>query len=158
MISSRYFAGLVPAGWAVVAVDGVTFADKAASAAIDGNPATHWIGATVQGDPSPCRITIDMGSLRRIHGFAYLPRRDGSADGVVENYRFESSADGVNWTTNIESGRFGNIRNNPVQQEATFTPVEARFFRFTMLKELGDNGRMSIAEISVLPVVDATGK
>jgi alpha-L-fucosidase len=156
LISSRYFAGLSPAGWEVVAVDGVTFADRAASAAIDSNPSTHWIGATVPGDPSPCRITIDMGSLHRIRGFAYLPRRDGSIDGVVETYRFESSVDGVKWTTNVESGRFGNIRNNPVLQEVTFTPVDARFFRFTMLKELGDKGRMSIAEISVLPAVTAS--
>jgi alpha-L-fucosidase len=38
-------------------------------------------------------------------------------DGVVEKYRFETSADGVTWTTNIADGSFTNIQNNPLLQE-----------------------------------------
>ena len=55
-----------------------------------------------------------MGTTHRIGGFTYLPRQDGLLNGVVEKYRFETSADGVNWTTNIADGTFANIRNNPV--------------------------------------------
>jgi hypothetical protein len=67
-------------------------------------------------------------------------------------YRFETSADGANWTTNIVSGTFANIRNNPSLQEVSFAPVNARFFRFTALQEINRNGWTSAAEISVLPV------
>ena len=65
--------------------------------------------------------------------------RTDNPNGTVENYRFETSADGVNWTTNIASGSFANIQNNPSLQEVSFAPVNARFFRFTSLQEV--NGK-----------------
>ena len=65
-------------------------------------------------------------------------------DGVIA-----SSPDGTNWTIDAESGRFGNVRNNPMVQEVPFAPVNARFFRFTALQST--DGRASAAEISVLP-------
>jgi alpha-L-fucosidase len=95
-----------------------------------------------------------MGSVRKIDGVAYLPRQDGSHEGIVESYRFETSVDGKNWTANIDQGRFWNIENNPVQQELSFSPVDARFFRFTALKVIGVEARACTAEISVIPVED----
>ena len=92
-----------------------------------------------------------MGRSHRIAGFTYLPRQDGNPNGTVETYRFETSMDGVNWTTNVVSGTFANIRNNPSLQEVSFAPVNARYFRFTALKEINRNGWTSAAEISVLP-------
>jgi alpha-L-fucosidase len=144
MIASRYYAGLVPTGWKVVDTE------TSAKAAIDGDPSTLWLAAGGTGE-APIRITVDMGNALGIRGFTYLPRRDGKPDGVVELYRFETSTDGINWTTNVDSGRFDNIRNNPVLQEVTFTPTKARFFRFTVLKDIDGKARMSVAEISVLP-------
>jgi alpha-L-fucosidase len=92
-----------------------------------------------------------MGASHRVAGFTYLPRQDGNANGTVEKYRFETSADGTAWTTNIVSGTFANIQNNPSLQQVTFAPVDARFFRFTALREIYGNGWTSAAEISVLP-------
>jgi alpha-L-fucosidase len=51
----------------------------------------------------------------------------------------------------VTARRFGNIRNSPVLQEVPFDPVTARYSRFTSLREINTNGRMSAAEISVLP-------
>ena len=151
MVTSKYFAGLAPIGWKIVGVDSEE-ANNPASNAIDGNPATIW-QSRVNADPALTHeLTVDMGKVQRIAGFTYLPRRDGARDGIVETYRFETSVDGDNWTTAIDSGRFGNIRNNPELQEVTFTPINARFFRFTALQQLGTNGGASAAEISVLPV------
>jgi len=48
-------------------------------------------------------------------------------------------------------GTFANIRNNPSLQQVTFAPVNARFFRFTALREVNNNGWTSAAEISILP-------
>jgi alpha-L-fucosidase len=51
----------------------------------------------------------------------------------------------------VESGVFGNIRNNPMLQEIAFPPIEARFFRFTALHDVDDNGWVGAAELTVLP-------
>jgi alpha-L-fucosidase len=157
MVTSRYFAGLAPIGWKVVSADSQE-ANSPASNAIDGNPATIWQTRLDADKSSPHQISVDMGSAQRIAGFTYLPRQDGSHDGVVENYRFETSVDGHDWITNVESGRFGNIQNNPELQEVPFAPVNARFFRFTALKEIGANGLTSAAEISVLAAEDKAGR
>jgi len=149
-VTSMYFAGMAPIGWKVVSADSEE-ADSPASNAIDGNPATIWQTRLDAGRLLPHQITVDMGRVQRIAGFTYLPRQDRSHDGVVDNYRFETSAEGHDWTIAVDSGRFGNIRNNPDLQEVPFAPVSARFFRFTALKEIGTNGSTSAAEISVLP-------
>ncbi len=69
----------------------------------------------------------------------------------MEQHRFETSGDGVNWATNIASGSFANIQNNPSLQEVRFAPVSARYFRFTSLRAIWNSGWTSAAEISVLP-------
>ena len=81
----------------------------------------------------------------------YLPRQDGLLNGVVVNYRFETSADVATWTTNIADGSFANIQNNPGLQQAAFAPVTARYFRFTSLHAIWESGWTSAAEISVVP-------
>ena len=97
-----------------------------------------------------------MGETHRIAGFTYLPRQDGMLNGVVERFRFETSTDGASWTTNIASGRFDNIQNNPGLQEVSFAPVQAHYFRFTALRSIWNSGWTSAAEISVLPAAGKT--
>jgi len=153
MMASRYFAGLAPIGWKVVSVDSEENGQASGVEvnAIDGNPATIWQSRFKADPASPRQLTIDMGSSQRIAGFTYLPRQDKIQDGIVETYRFETSLEGQNWSTDLDSGRFGNIKNNPVLQEVPFPPVDARFFRFTALRGLGAKSSTSAAEISVLP-------
>ena len=157
--AERSFAGLSPTGWKVVQVDSeeTTHADDSGAKAIDGNPFTFWHTSWDSDLALPHFIEIDMGASHRICGFTYLPRQDGMPNGVVEDYRFETSADGMNWTTNIASGTFANIRNNPSLQEVSFAPVNARFFRFTSLRTVNNDGWTCAAEISVLPVESEHG-
>ena len=150
MMGSKYFAGLAPIGWKVVHADSQDDNNPAANA-VDGNPSTLWIARSNPPAASPHQITVDMGSSQRIAGFTYLPRQDGTHEGIVETYRFETSVDGQTWTIDVDSARFENIENNPVLQEVSFAPTTARFFRFTALKELGASGMASVAELSVLP-------
>ena len=144
----------------MVAVDSQETAgeDNAATRAIDGDSSTFWHTRWNDDLKLPHFITVDMGKAHRIGGFTYLPRQDGTPNGTVENYRFETSADGTNWTTNIVSGTFANIRNNPSLQEVDFAPVNARFFRFTALKEVNGTGWTSAAEISVVPAGKSDGQ
>jgi alpha-L-fucosidase len=153
VLASKSFAGLLPIGWKVIGVDSqeTAGADNAAANAIDNNSSTFWHTRWNDDLTLPHYLTVDMGTLHRIAGFTYLPRQDGNPNGTVESYRFETSTDGANWTTNVASGTFANIRNNPSLQEVTFAPVNARFFRFTALREINANGWTSAAEISVLP-------
>ncbi|MGA9451708.1 MAG: discoidin domain-containing protein [Verrucomicrobiia bacterium] len=154
IVTSKTFAGLPPTGWKVVATDSQEMAgeNNSAANAIDGNSSTIWHTRWNDDLKLPHFITIDMGTPHHIGGFTYLPRQDGNPNGTVENYRFETSADGATWTTNVASGTFPNIRNNPSLQIVGFAPVNARFFRFTALREINANGWTSAAEISVLPV------
>jgi alpha-L-fucosidase len=69
----------------------------------------------------------------------------------VDRYRFETSVDGIRWVTEVPAGEFGNIKNNPVLQEVEFTPVEARYFRFTPLRDVERSNLAHVAEITVLP-------
>lgn len=150
---SRIFAGLMPIGWKVVSVDSeeTTGGNNAAANAIDGDSSTIWHTRWNADQKQPHTITVDMGKPHRIGGFTYLPRQDGLLNGVVEKYRFETSADNVTWTTNIAAGSFANIQNNPSLQEVSFTPANARYFRFTSLQAIWNSGWTSAAEISVLP-------
>ncbi len=151
--TTRVFAGMMPFGWKVVEVDSqeTSSADNSAARAIDGNSATIWHTRWNADLRQPHYITVDMGKTNRIAGFTYLPRQDGLLNGVVERYRFETSVDGVTWTTNVANGSFANIQNNPSLQEVRFAPVEARYFRFTSLRAVWNSGWTSAAEISILP-------
>jgi alpha-L-fucosidase len=147
---SKSAVGLAPAGWKVVPPVGEETGFPAAQA-IDAVAATYWkVRATTGPAPRPA-LTIDMGGPERIAGFAYLPRQDWSSESAVDRCRFETSLDGTTWTTQVKERHFGNIRNNPILQQVRFAPVEARFFRFTALHDLDDNGWVGAAEITVLP-------
>lgn len=149
MVASKSFTGLAPIGWKAVA--DIEETSQPAANAIDGDPSTIWSTPTNAASALPHSITIDMGASHQIGGVTYLPRQDGNMIGVIETFRFETSPDGRAWTTNVASGRFGNIRNNPTLQEVTFASATARFFRFTALQEVNSNACASAAEISVLP-------
>jgi alpha-L-fucosidase len=150
---SRTFAGLSPLGWKVIAVDSEETAqgNYAAALAIDGNPDTFWHTRWDADQKRPHAMTVDMGQPHRIAGLAYLPRQDGQLGGTVENFRFETSADGVTWHTTVERGAFGNVRNNPDWQEARFAPATARYFRFTAFDDVWRSGMANAAELTVIP-------
>ncbi|MCH7227381.1 discoidin domain-containing protein [Haloferula sp. A504] len=148
---SRLFAGIAPIGWQVHSVDSEEVPAEAAALAIDDDPDTIWhTGYSSGTTPHPHHLAVDMGERRWIRGFTYLPRNDNLA-GVVLTYRFEVSANGSDWTE-VASGEFDNIRNNPVLQEVAFAaPVETRYFRFTSLSEVNGDPHASAAEINILP-------
>ena len=151
MIASKRISGFAPIGWRVMAPPTQT---PAYAKAIDGDAATLLNAANTA---LPFSVTVDMQHTQDLGGFSYLPRQDKLPDGIVESYRFETSLDGKTWTTAVAEGRFDNIRNNPVLQEVRFAPVSARYFRFTALKEINDQAKVSIAELGALPVEAGEG-
>ncbi len=160
LTGSKTFVGLAPTGWKVICPPNATARapEFPATNAIDADARTLWREPATAGESARPSLTIDMGGARRIGGFAYLPRQDWIFIGVVDRYKFETSLDGAHWTTCVESGVFGNIRNNPMLQEVVFAPVEARFFRFTARHDVDDNGWVGAAEITVLPAPRESGR
>jgi len=148
LVAGETIVGAAPTGWTAAATP-----SGDAAKAIDADAGTLWETQVAAGaaPPNHPSLTVDMGAARRIGGFAYLPRQDWNFQGVVDRYRFETSLDGVHWTTQVAAGEFANIRNNPMLQEVTFAPVDARYFRFTALRDVGQSGWAHVAEITVLP-------
>ncbi|PTY07527.1 coagulation factor 5/8 type domain-containing protein [Opitutaceae bacterium EW11] len=152
LVASKTIVGFAPTGWKVIgAGEHLSASELPAENAIDADARSLWQVRAPAGETARPSLTVDMGSVRKIGGFAYLPRQDWVFIGVVDRYRFETSTDGEHWTTQVASGVFGNIRNNPMLQEVTFAPVEARFFRFTALHDVDDTGWSGAAELTVLP-------
>jgi alpha-L-fucosidase len=141
--------GLAPTGWKVVSSS--TEGGSSASHAIDADEDTVWKAKAPGTGGSHPQVTIDMGAVHRIGGLAYLPPQPWNSEGVVDRYRFETSRDGVDWTVQVDSGYFGNMRNNPIFQEVRFAPVDARYFRFVALHDIDSSGWASAAELTVLP-------
>ncbi len=147
LAAGKTIVGAAPTGWIAHAAP-----SGDAAKAIDADAHTLW-ETHVAADTAPAdrpSLTVDLGAVRRIGGFAYLPRQDWNFRGVIDRYRFETSLDHTHWTAQVAAGEFGNIKNNPMLQEVTFAPTEARYFRFTPLRDVEQSGWAHVAEITVL--------
>lgn len=136
--------GVAKRGWKVVAA---TFGE--AGRAIDDNPATFWHTHGDKEEVPPQSFTVDLGRDIPIRGFTYLPRQDGTTNGMTDRYRFETSTDGSTWQVGAE-GEFSNIKANPVEQSVDVRPARtSRYFRFTGLHAVAKN-HITAAEVGVL--------
>ncbi len=110
-----------------------------AAAAIDGDPHTLW-NTLSSGDTLPQHLSIDLGQAQTIAGFSYLPRQDKGKEGLVTDYSFAVSDDGLTWKE-VKTGEFSNIVANPLEQWVKFDqPVTTRFIRFTALRVSAGSG------------------
>lgn len=116
--------------------------------AFDGSDATYWQSEESDRENS---ITVDTRRTAPVAGFVYTPRSGDDNSGTVYHYRFELSADGEHWQNCTASGEFSNIAYNPLPQMVYFpAPVEARYFRFTALDEIGGRPYMTVGELQLL--------
>ncbi|MFL9831633.1 alpha-L-fucosidase [Flavobacterium sp. ST-87] len=132
--------------WKIIAVSSGDI--QSAERIIDGNPETIWAFGNEK-HPLPQEITIDMGSVKNIKGFSYLPQQLGNNLNLIANYEFFTSTDIKKWTKQSQ-GEFSNIKNNPIEQVKTFDSVKARYLRFVALSAIGSGETVSINEINVL--------
>jgi YVTN family beta-propeller protein len=79
-----------------------------AANAIDGVPSTYWhTDYSRTNAPPPHTYTVDLGAVRSVSGFRYLPRTDGIVNGRIAAWRLHLSQDGVTWTQ-VATGTFAN--------------------------------------------------
>ena len=98
-------------GWTITA-DSVELAaaNRPAEHAIDGNNGSFW-HTKWQGSPDPPHphwITIDLGSVRTISGFKYLPRQSGQNGRIASYQFFVSTSSSTNFGAAVASGAFPN--------------------------------------------------
>ena len=133
-------------GWSVMAGN----PGDHTGAAIDENEATFW--STLKKDStqkfSADSISIDLNKVLTISSFSYLPRQDKLLDGIVDQYAFYVSADGLQWQE-VAAGEFSNIRANPINQFVKLkTPSKTRYIRFVGRRSVKGNG-ITAAEIGI---------
>ena len=88
-----------------------------------------------------------MGQELEITTLSYLPRQNGTG-GIVKNYQWEISTDGIMWET-VAEGEFANIKSNPVEQNITLkASAKARYIKF-IGKTSVDGKYITVAEIGV---------
>ncbi len=115
---------------------------------IDGDPSTIWhtmYSVTVA--QYPHWIDFDASMAKKIKGFTYLPRQNGS-NGNVKGYRIQVSLDGENWSEPVAEGEFD--RSSKLKTIMLTKPVLARYIRFTALSSQNGQDFASGAEFSVL--------
>ena len=141
--------GVAKGKWKVVSA---SYAAKGGEAtrAIDERPDTLWHTHGNDGEHAPPQeIVVDLGETLEVEALTYLPRRDGTARGLVDQYEFYVSQDGKTWGEPAAKGEFANIKANPIQQTVPLArPVAARFIRFVALRAVEAN-HVAVAELGV---------
>ncbi|MCC8146148.1 MAG: discoidin domain-containing protein [Bacteroidales bacterium] len=115
---------------------------------VDGDPNTIWhtmYSVTVAKHPH--WVDFDMGDVKTIKGFTYLPRPEGG-NGTVKDYTIHVSMDGKEWGEPIHTGTFD--RRNNLKRVNFDQPVKARYLRFTALSEQRGGDYASGAEFTIL--------
>lgn len=134
--------GYIKKNWKVVAASSEDGAHKA-NLAFDENPATYWQTQKTTGERN---LTIDLGAVKTIQGFAYTPQK-ANKEGMFERGRILISEDNKNWNK-AEEFTFGNLINDPVKRYHNFkSPLKARYIKIEMIEAANKSDYASIAEI-----------
>ncbi|MBK1827320.1 discoidin domain-containing protein [Haloferula rosea] len=118
-----------------------------ASHAADGDPTTLWHTDWTTGEKLPADLTIDLLGPKPILGLRCTQRKD-MENGRVSAYEVEVSIDGSKWLKIATNGKLANSGNT---QEIRFKdPIKARYLRLSILRDHGNRGFASMAEIEPL--------
>lgn len=96
---------------------------------------------------SPTQMLIELDKAQKLTAFRYEPPQN-SRSGTITHYGLYSSTDWTNWTE-LASGEFSNIVNNPIWQTIKFDPVDARIIKFDAIR-LYEGDRMAYSDIELV--------
>lgn len=137
--------GYVKKDWKVVNAGSETV-DHKAQLAFDENPATYWQTEKAVADQS---LTIDMGCVKSIKGFAYTPQK-ANQEGMFERGTIWVSMDNRKWEK-ADDFVFGNLINDPVKRYHYFkSEVKGRYVKIEMVESANKSEYASIAELDIL--------
>jgi hypothetical protein len=136
-------------GWSVVSVDSQEVINSALNV-FDGNVNTVW--RTNFPDPLPHELVINLGVITPIGGFRYLPRQDSVMIGLVKDYEFYISLDGVSWPTVPDAK--GTFDTTKTVKEVTFPNVNGQYIKFKILSNNTVDVDTSVAELNIMKVTN----
>lgn len=115
----------------------------------DGDNGTIWHTAYSRTVTKyPHWVEFDCGAEKKLQGFYYTPRQDGSRTGNVKDYQIFVSHDGKEWGTPIHEGTFD---TSGKKQKVNFqAPHTARFIRFQALNAQDGRDYASGAEFGII--------
>jgi len=159
-IGACEFAGVAcfpidQAGWSLLWFDSeeTEGEDGRVINSFDGNPNTFWSTQWTPTSPAhPHEIHIDLGGFYDICGFRYLPRQDvgpGDENGMINEYEFYVSSDGVTWGTAVATGTFA---KDKTEKQVSFENTLGRYVRLIALSEVNGNPWTTMAELNVLAI------
>ncbi|MCP4928801.1 MAG: LysM peptidoglycan-binding domain-containing protein, partial [Gammaproteobacteria bacterium] len=118
-----------------------------ASNAIDGDPSTHWHSNwSTNSTPPPHELQIDLGETTTLTSFEYVPRQSGGWNGMIGDYEFYVSTDGVSWGSPVATGTFP---GGPQSHLVEFSATEGSFVRLVALSEVNGNNWTSMSEFNL---------
>ncbi|MGQ7868642.1 alpha-L-fucosidase [Sunxiuqinia sp. sy24] len=131
--------GLSKKKWTVVGTD------AAKLALFDGKSYTSWVSAN-----NVKEVVVDFGEAIAFSGLTYLPDQARWSRGIALNYQISISEDGENWTE-LATGDFSNIRNNPITQTIDLgKKVTSQFLKFATTAAADGQCVLGIAELDVI--------
>ena len=115
-----------------------------ASQAIDGRLDSCWQSR----DGVQQYISIDLGEVRELHGFAYTPH-SFTKESMIEQGIFRISADGRSWK-DAEVFAFGNLVNDPTRRTHTFEkPLRTRYVQIRSTAIAAGGNAAGMAELDL---------
>jgi len=113
------------------------------SNAFDGTPETIWHSHfTKTPDQYPYTIDVDLGALRAINAFVYLPRQDG-VNGRLAKYELYASRFKGKFDKPIASGTFEDSKK---EQRVSFPTCWSRYLRIKLLSSANGKPYAAAAE------------
>ncbi|MFA9493359.1 discoidin domain-containing protein [Streptococcus sp. E17BB] len=138
--------------------------ERPAGSATDKNPTTYWASNPNKDNTvEPQRLTIELAEAQEVGRVLYTPRQIANAVGNVKKAFLEYSTDGQTFNrvtfTNGNADNTINMVDGIASTPMDFTPVTAKFFRFTALEThhwspARVNKVVAVAELT--PVVTVT--
>lgn len=96
---------------------------------------------------TPKQMIIELDKTQTVTNFRYEPPQN-TEHGLVTHYALYSSTDWTHWTE-LASGEFSNIINNPIWQTIKFKPTKAKILRFEATR-LAEGDRMAYSDIEIV--------
>ncbi len=115
----------------------------------DGDTNTIWHTQWEDTSPQhPHEIIIKLSEPATIKGFSYVPRQDGSENGMIKDYEFYVSDDGKEFGEAVKKDAF---EPGTDKKTVTFEPKKCQFIKLKALSEINGEAWTSVAEIGIVP-------
>jgi hypothetical protein len=140
----------------MTAAAGNSAAGFPASNVVDGDTSTFWqtdftcVGGCHPLVALPQSITVSLGGSYNLSELRYLPRQDGSQNGIITSYNVYVSGDGTTFTL----AATGSWAADTTEKSASLSAVNASYVRLEATATVG--GYVAASEITVRDVVAAS--